>query len=354
VGIEPATASRGADTAAFVAEHVTAIRAAAERIAGHVLRTPVLPADGIAPATVVKPELLQPTGSFKDRGAFNAVLSLVEAPPGVRRSHPSGVITVSSGNHGQAVALAARTLGLPCTVVMPEGSNPVKVAAVRALGATVVSEGVTGANREERARELQERTGLAMVHPFDAWDTIHGQGTIGLELLDDMPDLGVLLCPIGGGGLISGCAIALKSTRPEIRVIGVEPELAADAAASRRSGRHERLAVAPATIADGLRSMSLGERGFEVIVARGLVDDVVTVSEAEIEDAMLAAWTRLHLVVEPSGAVGLAALLSGRLAPPPAGARVAVVLSGGNVDPVLAARLLAGHRKGPGTGGSAP
>jgi threonine dehydratase len=163
----------------FLAEHAATIREAASRLAGHVRRTPTLPADEIATGVAVKPEMLQPTGSFKVRGAFNAALSLLGRSPDAR-----GVITVSSGNHGQAVALAARNLGLDCTVVMPEGSNPVKVAAVRALGARVVSEGVTGANREERARELQERTGLAMIHPFDAWDTIHGQGTIGLELLD--------------------------------------------------------------------------------------------------------------------------------------------------------------------------
>jgi threonine dehydratase len=349
VGIEADRPTRTLGNDGFLAEHAAEIRSAAARIAEHVVRTPVLSAGVLATGAAVKPEMLQPTGSFKVRGAFNGVLSLRQRSPDA-----PGVITVSSGNHGQAVALAARTLGLECTVVMPEGSNPVKVAAVRALGATVVSEGVTAANREERARELQERTGLAMIHPFDSWDTIHGQGTVGLELLDDMPDLGMLLCPVGGGGLISGCAIALKATRPGVRVIGVEPELAADAAASRRSGRHERLAMAPATIADGLRSMSIGDRGFEVIVARGLVDEVVTVSEAEIERAMVAVWTRLHLVVEPSGAVGVAALLSGRLAPPPAGARVAAVLSGGNVDPVLAARLLAAHAAHSATGGSAP
>jgi threonine dehydratase len=237
---------------------------------------------------------------------------------------------------------------------MPEGSNPIKVAAVRALGARVVSEGVTGANREERARELQERTGLAMIHPFDAWDTIHGQGTIGLELLDDLADLGTVVCPVGGGGLISGCAIAVKAARPDVRVIGVEPELAADATASARSGRHERLAAPPATIADGLRSLSIGDRGFEVIVRRRLVDALVTVTEAEIEQAMLAVWSRLHLVVEPSGAVGVAALMAGRIPPSPAGSRIAMVLSGGNVDPALAARLFAAHAAGLATGGSAP
>ena len=336
-------------TPAFLREHAREIATAASRIAGHVRRTPTLPADEIAPGVSVKPEMLQPTGSFKVRGAFNAALSLLGSSPDAR-----GVITVSSGNHGQAVALAARSLGLDCTVVMPEGSNPIKVAAVRALGARVVSEGVTGANREERARELQERTGLAMIHPFDAWDTIHGQGTIGLELLDDLADLGTVVCPVGGGGLISGCAIAVKAARPHVRVNGVEPELAADATASARSGRHERLAAPPATIADGLRSLSIGDRGFEVIVRRRLVDALVTVTEAEIEQAMLAVWSRLHLVVEPSGAVGVAALMAGRIPPSPAGSRIAMVLSGGNVDPALAARLFAAHAAGLATGGSAP
>ena len=336
-------------TPAFLREHAREIATAASRIAGHVRRTPTLPADEIAPGVSVKPEMLQPTGSFKVRGAFNAALSLLGSSPDAR-----GVITVSSGNHGQAVALAARSLGLDCTVVMPEGSNPIKVAAVRALGARVVSEGVTGANREERARELQERTGLAMIHPFDAWDTIHGQGTIGLELLDDLADLGTVVCPVGGGGLISGCAMAVKAPRPDVRVIGVEPELAADATASARSGRHERLAAPPATIADGLRSLSIGDRGFEVIVQRRLVDALVTVTEAEIEQAMLAVWSRLHLVVEPSGAVGVAALMAGRIPPSPAGSRIAMVLSGGNVDPALAARLFAAHAAGLATGGSAP
>jgi threonine dehydratase len=346
---ERTTPAAGPDNSAFLTEHAAAIAAASSLIAGHVRRTPTLPADEILPGTLVKPELLQPTGSFKVRGAFNAALRLRQRSPDT-----PGVITVSSGNHGQAVALAARSLGLACTVVMPEGSNPVKVAAVRALGATVVSDGVTAANREERVLALQEQTGLALIHPFDAWDTIHGQGTIGLELLDDVPDLGLLIAPLGGGGLVSGCALAVKAARPEVRVVGVEPELAADAAASRRSGRHERLATASTTIADGLRSMSIGKRGFEVIVERGLVDDVVTVSEEEIERAMLAAWTRLHLVVEPSGAVGLAALLAGRIAPAPARTRTAAVLSGGNVDPGLAARLLAAHAAGLVTGGSTP
>ena len=327
--------------------HLAAIEAAARRIAAHVQRTPVLSGAEIAPTLVVKPELLQPTGSFKVRGAFNAVLSLRERSPQL-----SGVITVSSGNHGQALALAARTLGLACTVVMPEGSNPMKMAAVRALGATVVSEGVTGANREDRLLEMREHTGLALVHPFDAWDTIHGQGTVGLELAGDVADLGMVVCPVGGGGLIAGCALALKGMRAGVLVVGVEPEAAADAALSIRSRHRERLAAEPDTIADGLRSMSLGERGFEVIVEHRLVDAVVTVTDSQIEEAMVTAWTRLRLVVEPSAAVGLAALLAGRLPPAPMGTRTAIVLSGGNVEPGLAARLLADHASALATGGS--
>ncbi|MGD0833754.1 MAG: threonine/serine dehydratase [Candidatus Dormibacteria bacterium] len=326
------------DTDAFLTDHAAAIRAAASRIAGHVRHTPLLDATDVGPAgeaVLLKPELLQPTGSFKVRGAFNAALALLERSP-----DSPGLITVSSGNHGQAVALAAARLGLRCIVVMPQGSNPVKVAAVAALGAEVVSEGVTGENREQRVLEVMAGTGLDLIHPFDAWDTIHGQGTIGLEVLADCADLGMLVTPVGGGGLISGCAIAVKAARPAVRVVGVEPELAADAAASRRTGQRQHLEHAPATLADGLRSLAIGERGFEVIVERGQVDDIVTVSEAEIESAVLAAWTRLHLVVEPSGAVPLAALLAGRLPATAAGPRAVLVLSGGNVDPSLAVRLL--------------
>ncbi|MGA8015375.1 MAG: threonine/serine dehydratase [Candidatus Dormiibacterota bacterium] len=333
----------------FLDEHLVAIRAARSRVGPHVLHTPALPADHVLPGLVLKPELLQPTGSFKVRGAFNAVLSLREREPGI-----GGVIAVSSGNHGQAVALAARATGLRCVVVMPEESNPVKMAGVRALGAEVVSQGVTGANREQRVRELQEQTGLALIHPFDSWDVIHGQGTAGLELAEDVAELGTVICPVGGGGLISGCALVLRGLGTAVRLVGVEPELAGDAAASRRSGRRERLAEPPKTIADGLRSMSLGERSFEVIVERGLVDEIVTVSEAEIEAATLAAWTRLHLTAEPSGAVGLAALLSGRVAPDPAGSRIAIVLTGGNVDPALMVRLFSGGAAREPGGGSSP
>jgi threonine dehydratase len=323
------------DNRAFLGQHLAAVREAATRIEGHVRHTPILPGEDVAAGLALKPELLQPTGSFKVRGAFNAMLSLLEREPS-----PPGVMTVSSGNHGQAVALAARRLGLRCLVLMPETSNPAKVAAVRSLGAEVATRGITGENREQRALEVQRETGLALIHPFDAWETIHGQATIGLEVLGDVPDLGMVVTPVGGGGMISGCAMAIKAIRPEVLLVGVEPELAADAAASRRSGRHERLDAAPATIADGLRSLTLGDRCFEVIVERGLVDDLVTVTEGEIEAAMGVAWQRLHLVVEPSGAVPLAALLAGRLPAVPRGGRTVLVLSGGNVDPRDAARVL--------------
>jgi threonine dehydratase len=325
----------------FAAEHLAEVRAAAARIKLHVRRTPLLPGDDLVGGLLLKPELLQPTGSFKVRGAFNAVAVLLEREPAVR-----GVIAVSSGNHGQAVALAARTAGLRCVVVMPAASNPVKMAAVRALGAEVVSEGVTGANRESRVLELRAESGLSLVHPFDDWNVIHGQGTAALEIVDDAGELTTLVCPVGGGGLISGCALAVKALRPSVRVIGVEPEAAGDAAASRRSGRRERLPGPPATIADGLSSLSIGERPFEVIVERGLVDDIVTVSEAEIEAATVAAWTRLHLAVEPSGATSLAGVLAGRVTVSPGAGQTAVLLSGGNADPALVARLLGGGRIG--------
>ena len=334
--------------AAFLAHHLAAIRDAARRTAAVVRRTPLLPGDDVAADLALKPELLQRTGSFKVRGAFNAILGLRERDPDL-----PGVIAVSSGNHGQAVALAARAVGLRCVVVMPADSNPAKVAAVRALGAEVITEGITAANREQRVVDLQQRTGLALVHPFDDWEVIHGQGTIGLELLEDSPELGLVVCPVGGGGLVSGCALAVKAQRPEVLVCGVEPETAADAASSWRSGRHERLPAPPVTAADGLRSLSLGQRGFEVMVERALVDAIVTVSEAEIEAATLAAWTRLHLAIEPSAAVPLAAVLAHRLPPVRSGAVTAVVLSGGNADPAWMARLLTraaipiGHASGP-------
>ena len=318
----------------WLRSHGDAVAAAAVAIAPHVRRTPVLEATPGGP-TLLKPESLQRTGSFKVRGAFNAVLRVASATSGLR-----GVIAVSSGNHGQAVALAARTAGLSAVVVMPEGSNPAKLAATRALGAEVISEGVSGENREAVVRRLAAERGLALIHPFDDWDVAHGQGTALLELLADRPDVGLVAVPVGGGGLISGCAVVAASAPRPVQVIGVEPALADDAARSLRAGRRVGLEAVPATLADGVRSLALGDVAAEVILERGLVADIVTVAEAEIEQAMAVAALQLHLVVEPSGALALAAHLAGRLPAPPPGRSTALLLSGGNVDPVVLRRVL--------------
>ena len=317
---------------AFVAEHAAAVRQAAERIRGRVRRTPLLQTD-LGEALLVKAENLQVTGAFKARGAFNALLRLCAADPSLH-----GVVATSSGNHAQAVAYAARELGLRAVIVIPEGSNPLKVAATRELGAEVVSDGVNFGNREAVARQIAAEWGLPMVHPFDDWDVIHGQGTAALEVLEERPEVGAVVAPVGGGGLLSGTALALRGRG--VTVVGVEPEVADDAARSFRSGRRERLAATPDTIADGVRPLSLGEHGFEVIVTRRLVDDVVTVSEAELRAAVKLAWLRGRLLLEPTGALPLAAWLAGRV---PAGTPerpTALIASGGNVDPRVVAEIL--------------
>ena len=314
---------------AYAREHLPEIEAARRRIAPHIRRTPALTTD-LDPAIVFKPECFQVTGSFKVRGAFNAVLQL----PGTA----TGVITASSGNHAQAVAIAARTAGLKAVILIPEGANPAKVAATRALGAEVISDGITFGNRDQELVRAVERTGYALVHAYDDWDVIHGQGTGALELLEDAPDLELVALPVGGGGQISGWALAVKATRPEVVVVGVEPATGADAYRSFQSGRLERLEAPPDTIADGVRTLSIGRRNFEVMVERGLMDAIVTVTEAEIEEAVRTAWLRCKLAVEPTGALPLAAFLAGKL---PAARRAGLLLSGGNADPALVARLIA-------------
>jgi len=320
----------------WLSSHRHAVEDAAVRIAAYVRRTPMLECD-LDPSLLLKPECLQRAGSFKVRGAFNAILRLMRERPEVR-----SVAAVSSGNHAQAVALAARTLGLGCVVIMPQGSNPAKVKATLALGAEVVSEGVTTENREQQASELAAERGLVLVHPFADWDVVHGQGTAGLELVADRPDVGLVAVPVGGGGLIGGTALVAASQRPPVRVIGVEPAAADDAARSLRERRPVRLERGPRTIADGVRSLALGAPGYEVAVERGLVEAIVTVTEQEIEAAVTLAAARLHLVVEPSGALPLAAWLGGRMPTVSDGRATALLLSGGNVDPRLLARLLDG------------
>jgi threonine dehydratase len=314
----------------FLEEHAEQVRQAADRIRTYVRRTPSLTTD-LDPGLRLKPECFQVTGSFKVRGAFNAILSLAAQTP-----RPTGVIAVSSGNHAQAVALAAATVGLPAVVLIPEDANPAKVAATRALGAEVIQEGITFANREERLKEEMAARGLTLVHPFDDWNVIHGQGTAARELLEDAPDLEVIATPVGGGGLLSGTAISAKHRNPALRVIGVEPVVADDAYQSWKTGAIQSLAAAPPTIADGVRTTSIGARTFETMFANRLVDEMVTVTEEEIAAAVRVAWSRLHLALEPTGALPLAAYLSGKL---PKG-RTGLILSGGNASLKTVAALL--------------
>jgi threo-3-hydroxy-L-aspartate ammonia-lyase len=314
----------------FLEDHAAQVRQAADRIRGHVRRTPCLTTD-LSSELRLKPECFQVTGSFKVRGAFNAILTLAAQEP-----RPSGVIAVSSGNHAQAVALAAATVGLPALVLIPDDANPAKVAATRALGAEVIQEGITFANREQRLHEEMAARGLTLVHPFDDWNVIHGQGTAALELLEDEPDLQVIVTPVGGGGLLSGTAISAKRHNPAIRVVGVEPEVADDAYRTWKTGSIQSLAAAPATLADGVRTTSIGARTFEVMFANELVDEIVTVSEEEIASAVRVAWSRLHLALEPTGALPLAAHLSGKLPKGSAG----LILTGGNANLETVATLL--------------
>ena len=315
----------------YLEEHADQVRQAAARIKTHVRRTPVLTTD-LDPKLRLKPESFQVTGAFKPRGAFNAVLSMLE-----RGTRPPGVIAVSSGNHAQGVALAAATVGLPALILIPEGSNPAKVAATRALGAEVIQDGITFANREERMRALREELGYVLIHPFDDWDVIHGAGTVVRELLEDEPDLEVIVTPVGGGGLLSGSAISAKSHNPSIKVIGVEPAAADDAYQSWKSGHIVTLPTSPTTMADGVRTVAIGTRTFEVMFANRLVDEIVLVTEDEIANAVKVAWSRLHLALEPTGTLPLAAYLAGKL---PKG-RTGLVFSGGNADLSTVARLLA-------------
>jgi threonine dehydratase len=314
----------------YLEEHAALVRQAAETIRPHVRRTPCLTTD-LDPELRLKPECFQLTGSFKVRGAFNAILTLA-----ARRPRPAGVIAVSSGNHAQAVALAASTVGLPALVLIPEDANPAKVAATRALGAEVIQEGITFANREQRLSEEMAARGLTLVHPFDDWDVIHGQGTAARELLEDEPDARVIAAPVGGGGLLSGTAISAKSHNQALHVVGVEPAVADDAYRSWKAGSIQALAAAPKTLADGVRTTSIGARTFEVMFAKGLVDEIVTVTEEEIGEAVRVAWKRLHLALEPTGALPLAAYLSGKLP----GGRTGLILSGGNANLETVATLL--------------
>lgn len=304
------------------------VRAAAASIAGVAVRTPLLPCPW-AEGLWLKPESLQPVGAFKVRGATHALARMPAA------ARAAGVITHSSGNHGQAVAHAAAAFGVPVVVVMPDVAEPVKIEATRALGAEVVL--VPAGERASRTAELMAARGLSFVPPYDHRDVIAGQGTVGLEIVADAPDVDVVLVPVGGGGLASGVATAVKASAPGAAVIGVEPAYAADAADSLRAGelRAWPTELTYRTVADGLRT-GLSELTFAHLRER--LDGIVTVTDEEILAAVPLLARRSRLVVEPSGAVTVAAYLH-RRAELPAGRTVAVV-SGGNINPALLARLL--------------
>jgi len=303
------------------------IRDAARRIEPEVHRTPVLTSrtlDGRAGRCVVlKCENLQRVGAFKFRGAWNSVRNLAAD------AAPRGVVTHSSGNHAQALALAARLRGIPAHIVMPSNAPPVKRNAVIGYGARVIDCAPTQEAREATAAAVLAETSGTLVPPYDFADTIAGQGTAALEFLEQVPDLDAILAPVGGGGLLAGTAIAGRGVKPGIRIFGAEPAAADDAARSKAAGRRIPLAGPPDTIADGLRT-SVGLLTWPVI--DDLVEAVLTVSEAEIVDAMRFVWERMKIVIEPSAAVPVAAILGERFRGLPGLATVGVILSGGNVD----------------------
>jgi threonine dehydratase len=304
------------------------------RIASRVLRTPLESSSTVGRfcgnEVYLKAENLQKTGAFKFRGALNALLSLT-AEEGER-----GVVTASSGNHGQAVACAAGLLGYRAVVVVPVDASEAKVDAIRGYGAEVVACGTTSTERLDKAADLVRQEGMAFVHPYDDERVMAGQGTIGLEIVDILPDVDAVLVPIGGGGLISGVATALKEIRPSIAVYGVEPKQSNSMALSLRAGKRTALEGIE-TLADGLRTTMPGEKTFDVV--RRLVDDVLLVEEEAIVEAMVLLLERAKVLVEPSGAVSVAALLSGLF--PLKGKKIVAVLSGGNVALGRLAEILA-------------
>jgi threonine dehydratase len=325
------TAGAGTEPLAIGPEDVYA---AAERLRGVAHRTPVLSSrtldERCGARVFLKAENLQRVGAFKFRGAWNAISAL--APQ-------RGVCTASSGNHAQAVALAAALQGTPATILMPKDAPPSKRAATEGYGAEVLEFDRYEDDREALMRDLARERDLTLVHPYDEPLVMAGQGTVGLELAEDVEDLDLVVVPIGGGGLASGVATALRALQPRARIVGVEPEASDDTVRSLRSGRRESVTVGR-TICDGQQLNTPGALTFPVVAA--LVDEVVTVSDAEIVEAMRFVFERMKVVVEPSGASALAALMAGRAGAD--GGRAGVILSGGNVDPARFAALMAPAR----------
>jgi threonine dehydratase len=307
------------------------IKEAQSRLKGVAVRTRLIEfhhpeADGRR--LFLKPENQQPIGAFKLRGAYNKIASLSE------EDRKRGVITYSSGNHAQGVAYAARALGTKAVIIMPESAPAIKREATAALGAEILFVGPGSAERQIKAEELAAQRGYVIVPPYNDEQIIAGQGTMGFEILEDLPEVEAIFAPVGGGGLISGIATAIKLSKPSVKVIGVEPELAGDAQASLRAGKIVQFPAEQVsrTIADGLRTQSVGPINFEHI--RRYVDDIVTVTEDEIRKAVLLLAANPATVAEPSGAVALAGFLFRREQLPQTKFNVAII-SGGNIDPKM-------------------
>lgn len=310
------------------------VRAARERIGTHARRTPLLAAGQLSrrvgARTVLKTENLQYTGSFKVRGAYNRLAQLAEA------GRAAGVVAASAGNHAQGVAFAARELGIDAVAVMPAGAPLAKIAAVRQYGAEVVLNEGTYDDARERADELARTEGMTLVHAFDDPQVVAGQGTVGLELAEDLPGVRLVVVPLGGGGLSTGVAIAVKGLVPEARVVGVQAEACAPYLAS--IAAHKPIGARSAnTICDGIAVKQPGELTLPLV--ERWIDEVVTVSDDEVAEAMVLLLERSKLVVEGAGAVGVAALMRGKIEPPADG-EVCAVLSGGNVDASLLAECI--------------
>ncbi|RZL61462.1 MAG: threo-3-hydroxy-L-aspartate ammonia-lyase [Variovorax sp.] len=312
------------------------VLAAAARIEGQAHRTPVWTSrtadEALGAHVFFKCENFQRMGAFKFRGAFNALARFDAAQ---RRA---GVVAFSSGNHAQGVALAARLLGIPATIVMPADAPPTKVAATRGYGAEVVHYDRYTDDREAITRQLAEDRGLTLIPPYDHADVIAGQGTAAKELFDEVGPLDALFVCLGGGGLLSGSALAARALAPACKIYGVEPEAGNDAQQSFRSGRIVHIET-PRTIADGAQTQHLGELTFEII--RRDVDDILTVTDAQIVDSMRFFAERMKMIVEPTGCLGHAALQG--MAPALTGQRVGVIISGGNVDLARFSRLVTAH-----------
>jgi len=303
---------------------IETIRNAVDRIADHVVRTPVLERQLAHCTLLIKPEGLQPIGAFKIRGAINKMAQLPEDCP--------GVVAHSSGNHAQAVARAAKLLGLPAVVVMPNNAPPLKRRRTEADGAEVIIVGPDSDERKNRARAIAAERDLVPVEPYDDVEIAAGQGTLALELIDDAGPIDQLYAPVSGGGVMAGCAVAVRALCPSAEIIAVEPQVKDALHRSLKSGVREAVPT-PETIADGLRVRVVGESNWPILKSH--VDRVVLVTDEELENAMAWALSELRIVLEPSGAAALAAALrEGR-------GRVGVVCTGGNVDPELLARIAA-------------